>query len=57
MVAYRVVRIYAVSAHSRKEALEKVRADAGKYLTAEFAKEVEHTGWMGSLKKQLTGGR
>lgn len=57
MARYKVIRICFVEATSKREALEKVQANAAKHFNSEFAVEVKETGWLGSVRKQLLGAR
>jgi hypothetical protein len=58
MKRYKVIRISLVSAESKSEAIEKVKANPAAYLDMEFAKEAEEGGgWGKSLKSQFFGGK
>jgi hypothetical protein len=60
MAQYKIIRVYRVEAESRQHAkgvLLKAEA-AGlekKYLDGEYVREVEPSGWIALIRKQLLG--
>ena len=55
MKKWKVIRIYRVTAASKKEAIERVHNESENLLTVEFAKEDEGTSILDILKKQVLG--